>query len=90
MSGANCYQCFVGNLHPNNYPQISLSETVVCKGGDHLGATHTRGFAISARGRVVGVVCLLSWSCVNKNLCREEIYAATTQGKKSHFRIYRE
>ena len=30
-----------------------------------------------------GVVSLLSWCCVNKNLCREEIYAATTQEKIS-------
>ena len=49
-------------------------------GGDQLGA---RGFAISARGRVVVVASLLSWCCANKNLCREEIYAATTQGKIS-------
>ena len=54
-----------------------------------LGAKCARGFAISARGRVVVVVCLLSWCCVNKNLCREEVYAAATQGKP-HFRIYRE
>ena len=35
-----------------------------------------RGFAL---GRVVGVVSLLLWCCVNKNLCPEEIYAATNQ-----------
>ena len=70
-------------MYPNNYPQISPSETVVCKVGDQLGVTCARGFAISARGRVVVVVRLLSWCCVNKNLCREEIYAATTQGKIS-------
>ena len=50
---------------------------------DQLGATGARAFAISACGRVVVVVSLLSWCCVNKNLCREEIYAATTQGKIS-------
>ena len=40
------------------------------------------GFAL---GRVVGVMSPLLWCCVNnkKNLCREEIYAATTQGKIS-------
>ena len=39
-----------------------------------------RGFAL---GQVVGVVSLL-WCCVNKNLCREEIYAVTTQGKQKN------
>ena len=53
-------------------------------GCDQLGAKCVRGFVISARGRVVVVVSLLLWCCANKNLCREDIYAAATQGKKSY------
>ena len=59
-------------------------------GCDQLGAKCARGFAISARGRVVVVVSLLLWGCVNKNLRREEAYAGATQGKKSHYKIYHE
>ena len=40
-----------------------------------------RGFALS---RVVGVVSLLLWCFTNKNLCREDVYTAATQGKKTH------
>ena len=51
-------------------------------GGDQLDATRLRGFASNACVRVVVVVSLLPWCCVNKNLSREEIYAAATQGKE--------
>ena len=59
-------------------------------GCDQLGEKCVRGFVISARGRVVVVVSLPLWCCVNKNLRHEEAYAAATQGKKSHYKIYRE
>ena len=50
-------------------------------GCDQLGAKMcTR---ISVRGRVVVVVSLLLRCCANKNLCREDICAAATRGKKN-------